>query len=88
MNKWLKRKVRRWLGLDESIILSDLGIYDHSVIVVATKAGGGRVKIIRAKFEDVRHWDTAIHWMKKAYGIPQESQIMDVPPSVRQERRM
>ena len=76
---WLRNKIRQWLGLDNSLILSDLAMNTHSTIVIATKIDGGRVKIINTRFKSVSEYNKAIADIQRAFQISDNDTIQDVP---------
>ena len=79
MKRWLRNKVREWLGLGEMFMGVDVEMRDQSCIVVVSKAGNGYVKVIRSYFPNLIEVDRAVREIQARYGIDERHTIIDAP---------
>ncbi len=75
----IKRAVRRWLGLGEMFMGVDAGMRDQSCIVIISRLNGGSVRIIDAKFENIRDIERLTKDLQAHYGIPDKQVFKDYP---------
>lgn len=87
---WFRGRVRKWLGLGEMFTGVDVGTHDQTTIVICSRLGDGRIKIIDTRFHSLRELESAIRDMQGRYGIHDSDIIADLPrfgPSEKQRRR-
>lgn len=85
---WLKRVIRRWLGItDPDVFMGvDLGWNEYSAVVVMKRIGGGKTAVVdvhnfapHTDFEVVRRMCGAL---ADKYGVKPENVVEDRPRSV------
>lgn len=82
LNRWLKKKVRQWLGLDGCFVASDIGLR-QSAIVIVSRLDGGYVKIIDCHFNSAQDFRESVEMIKGRFGIPKYEDIRDLPRGIR-----
>lgn len=83
MIKWLKNKIRRWLGLGEMFIGVDVGIKDESCVVVVSRLRDGQVRIMDVRFGTIEELKRFVKTTQSRYGISNRGVIVDAPFDVR-----
>lgn len=76
---WLRRVVRRWLGLGEMFMGVDIGIHDQTTIIICSRLGDGRIKIIDTHFNSLRELESAMRDMQARYAISSRNILVDKP---------
>jgi len=86
MKKFLQRikiAIRRWLGLDETILGVDFGAgKDESCIVVASRLRNGTVRIIDAKFGSMEEVERFVKECQARYNVSEKQTFRDYPPGM------
>ena len=79
LSGWLRRKVRKWLGLGETFIGVDLALHGQSCIVVCSRLQDGRMKIIDTHFNNIREMEELVRHLQHRWGVPDRDTIVDGP---------
>ncbi|MDD5458872.1 MAG: hypothetical protein PHF37_05740 [Phycisphaerae bacterium] len=76
---WLRQKIRKWLGLGEMFMGVDVGMKDNSCIIICSRLGGGRIKIIDVHYSDRFELEKEIKYLQAKYDIAKSQIIADMP---------
>lgn len=79
LNIKLKRKIRKWLGLDDIFMGIDIGCNNETKIIIVSKLHGGHIKIIDIYPENFKHLRLLIDELQIKYGIHKSNVIYDKP---------
>ena len=67
--KWLKNKIRKWIGIsDGNLVAIDLGRM-QSCIIIVSNAGRGRVEVIETYWPNYQQACHHIEQIKRTYKI-------------------